>query len=93
MTIGFVRLELLIYDAQSLKEKRSILKSIRTRLSQRYNVSVAETDFQNSWQRTELSLVTVSNEKVISERELERALAFIDGQPEVERTVTKYEWL
>ncbi|GAE36073.1 DUF503 domain-containing protein [Halalkalibacter akibai] len=93
MIIGFVRCELLIYDAQSLKEKRSVLKSIQTRLKQRFNISVAETDHHDVWQRTELTMVTVSNDRAVCERELQKALTLIDSQPEAERTVTDYEWL
>ncbi|ARK30961.1 hypothetical protein BkAM31D_14560 [Halalkalibacter krulwichiae] len=93
MIIGFVRLELLIYDAQSLKEKRSVLKSLHTRLKQRFNISVAETDHHNTWQRAELTMVTVSNDRTVCERELQKALALIDSQPEAERTVTDFEWL
>ncbi|KHF39737.1 hypothetical protein LQ50_12925 [Halalkalibacter okhensis] len=91
--IGFIRVELLIYDAQSLKEKRSVLKSIQTRLKQRFNVSVAETDHHDVWQRAELSLVTVSNDRAVCERELQKTLSLIDGDPKIERTVTDYEWL
>lgn len=91
--IGAERCELLIYDVQSLKQKRSVLKSIQTRLKQRYNLSVAETAYYDSWQRAELTLVTVANDRVVCERELQRALTLIDGQPEAERTITEYEWL
>ncbi|WP_332690307.1 DUF503 domain-containing protein [Halalkalibacter lacteus] len=93
MIIGFVRLELLIYDAQSLKEKRSVLKSIQTRVKQRFNLSVAETDHHDVWQRAELTMVTVSNDRAVCERELQKALALIDGEPDAERTITDYEWL
>lgn len=93
MIIGAVHFELFLYGVQSLKEKRSIIKSIHTKIKQRYNVSIAEIDFQNSWQRAALAIVTVSNERLICEREMERALNLIDKQPEVERTVTTYEWL
>ncbi|WP_062050813.1 DUF503 domain-containing protein [Bacillus sp. JCM 19034] len=93
MVIGSVRFELLIYDAQSLKEKRSVLKSVRTRLQQKYNLSVAEIGYQDVWQRAELAIVTVSKNQTICERELQRALAFVDAEPAVERTVTRFEWL
>ncbi|MBP3951995.1 DUF503 domain-containing protein [Bacillus suaedae] len=93
MMIGSVRLELMIYDVQSLKEKRSVLKSLQTRIKQRFNISVAETAHHDVWQRAELTLVTVSNDRAVCDRELQRALALIDGQPEAERTVTEYEWL
>ncbi|WP_207634173.1 DUF503 domain-containing protein [Halalkalibacter urbisdiaboli] len=93
MIIGSVRCELLIYDANSLKAKRSVLKSLLTRLKQRFNISVAETDHQNVWQRAEIVLVTVASERVICERELQRALALIDSETEAERTITEFEWL
>ncbi|OLO40986.1 hypothetical protein BTR23_05525 [Alkalihalophilus pseudofirmus] len=91
--IGAVYCELLIYDAQSLKDKRSVLKSLITRLKQRFNVSVAEIGHQNVWQRSEIAVVTVSSDRIVAEQELERALSFIDRMTELERTVTNYEWL
>ncbi|WP_216827948.1 DUF503 domain-containing protein [Alkalihalobacterium elongatum] len=93
MTIGAVYCELLIYDAQSLKDKRSVLKSLITRLKQRFNVSVAEIGHQNVWQRSEIAVVTVSTTKNVAEQEIDRVLAFIDRMTELERTVTNYEWL
>jgi uncharacterized protein YlxP (DUF503 family) len=91
--IGAVYCELMIYDAQSLKDKRSVLKSLVTKLKQRYNVSVSEINHQNVWQRSELAIVTVASDKTVADKELQRALAFIDGITEVERTITNYEWL
>lgn len=90
--IGAVTVECLIYDTQSLKEKRSVLKSIITKLKQRLNVSVSETGFQDLWQRTEITIVTVASNRVVSEKELNKALAMIDSIPEIERTITNFEW-
>jgi uncharacterized protein len=90
--IGFVACECLIYDAQSLKEKRAVLQRIMTRLKQKYNISVAEIDHQNVWQRTTLGIVAITSNRVTTERELLRALDLIDSFPELERTVTTFEW-
>lgn len=90
--IGSASCECMVYDAHSLKDKRSVLQRIITRLRQRYNVSVAETDFQDLWQRTEITIVAVSAQKVIAEKELDKALKMIDSFPEIERTVTTVEW-
>lgn len=90
--IGAVTSECLIYDAQSLKEKRSVVKSIITRLKQRLNVSVSETGFQDLWQRTEITIVAVASNRVVAEKELRKALAMIDSIPEIERTITNFEW-
>lgn len=90
--IGSVTCECLIYDVQSLKGKRAVLKSIITRLKQRLNIAVSETDFQDLWQRTEISIVTVASDRVVAEKELNKALAMIDCTPEIERTITHFEW-
>jgi uncharacterized protein len=90
--IGSVTCECLIYDVQSLKGKRAVLKSIITRLKQRLNISVSETGYQDLWQRTEISIVTVASVRVVAEKELNKALAMIDATPEIERTITNFEW-
>lgn len=85
--------ECIIYDAQSLKEKRSVLKRVITRIQNDFNVSVSELDYQNLWQRTCFGLVVVASDKVIAEQTIQRTLAFIDSFPELERTETVLEWL
>ncbi|WP_409294340.1 DUF503 domain-containing protein [Peribacillus sp. SCS-26] len=91
--IGHAEFECLIYDAHSLKDKRAVLQRIMTRLKQKFNISVAETGHQDVWQRTQLSIVTVSSSRQVSEKELQRALQFLDSFPEIERTITEIEWL
>ncbi|NCU16489.1 DUF503 domain-containing protein [Pallidibacillus pasinlerensis] len=86
-------IECLIYDAQSLKEKRSVLQRIITRLRNQFNISIAEVDHQNVWQRTKIKIVTVSSSKNIAEQEFQKALTLIDSFPEIERTVTHVDWL
>jgi len=90
--IGYVECECIIYDAQSLKEKRAVLQRMITRLKQKYNVSVAEIDYQNVWQRTKLGIVAVASNRITTEMELQRALGMLDSFPEIERTVTTFEW-
>lgn len=91
--IGSLQCECIIYDTHSLKEKRAVLQRVMTRLKQKYNVSIAETDFQDLWQRTELSIVAVASSRKPVERELQNVLHFLDSFPEIERTITHIEWL
>ncbi|MGM9928819.1 MAG: DUF503 domain-containing protein [Bacillus sp. (in: firmicutes)] len=91
--IAYAEFEAIIYDAHSLKEKRAVLQRIMTRLRQKYNVAVAEVDFQDLWQRTKLAVVTVSSSHTASEKELQRILQFVDSFPEIERTITDIQWL
>lgn len=93
MIIGLAECECIIYDAHSLKEKRAVLQRIITRIKQKYNVSVAEVDYQDLWQRTKIAIVAVASVKVSAEFELQNALKLIDSFPEIERTITDLEWL
>jgi uncharacterized protein len=90
--IGFVQCECIIYDAQSLKEKRAVLQRIITRLKQKFNVSVSEIDHHDVWQRTAIGIVAITASKHTTERELQNALNMIDSFPEIERSVTSFEW-
>ncbi|NPC92618.1 DUF503 domain-containing protein [Bacillus sp. WMMC1349] len=90
--IGFVECECIIYDALSLKEKRAVLKRVLTRIRGRFNVSIAEIAYQDTWQHTSFGIAAVSSSRVHTEKELQRVLAFIDSFPEIERTITRTEW-
>jgi uncharacterized protein len=70
MTVGLLVLELEIFGAQSLKEKRFILKSLLARLPNKHNVAVAETRHQNLWQRAEIAVVTVASSRQVVEATL-----------------------
>ena len=63
MFVGIYQLELFIPESNSLKSKRFILKSLKTRIRNKFNVSVAEVDENDKWQKTVLGVATVSNEK------------------------------
>ncbi|WNB90359.1 DUF503 family protein [Bacillus sp. NEB1478] len=91
--IGLLTVEVFIYDAQSLKDKRSVVQKAVNRLRQRLNLAVSETDFQDLWQRSEISMVTVSSDKIIAEKELQKALAIITSITELEVTSSHVEWL
>ncbi|MCA1053554.1 DUF503 family protein [Rossellomorea aquimaris] len=90
--ITYVECECLIHDSHSLKEKRAVLQRVLTRLKQKFNVSVSEVDHQDVWQRTRIALVTVASSKSSSEKEMDRALNFIDSFPEWERIDTTREF-
>ena len=77
MFIGCLQVELLIPDSASLKEKRMVLKSIKQRLQNKFNISVAEIDHQNLWQRASLGIAMVSNENGHVSRAMDKILKFI----------------
>jgi hypothetical protein len=58
--IGVLTLELHLTEARSLKDKRHYVKSVKDRLRSRFNVAVAETEDQSLWNRSTITVVTVS---------------------------------
>jgi len=77
--VGLITWELHLDACHSLKEKRQIVKSLKDRLHQRFNVSAAETDYQDVWQRAELSACVVSTDRRHAEQVLREADRLVDG--------------
>jgi uncharacterized protein YlxP (DUF503 family) len=75
VVVGIVTWELHLAGCQSLKDKRQIVKSLKDRLHDRFNVSVAETDHQDLWQRAELSCCVVATDR----RQAQAVLSSADG--------------
>jgi len=61
MPIGLLTLEIYIPEAHSLKDKRQVLRSLKDRLRGKFNVAVAELEGQDSWQRSVVGIVSLSN--------------------------------
>lgn len=80
MIIGVISWELEIFGCHSLKEKRSVVKSLKDRLHDRFNVSVAETGHQDVWQRAELTACVVAGQKKIAESVLQSADDLVAGE-------------
>ncbi len=70
-TIGVLTLELVLRNAQSLKDKRHVVKSLQDRLRGKFNVAVAEIDCQDLWQRAVVAAVTVSSDHTHAEKVLQ----------------------
>ena len=70
MPIGLLTLEIHIPDAHSLKDKRQVLRSLKDRLRARFNVAVAELDHQDTWQRAQVGVVSLSNDAAHLEQSL-----------------------
>ena len=70
-SIGVLTLDIHIEDAHSLKDKRHVVKGLKDRLRSRFNVSVAEIDAQEMWQRGVVAAVTVSGDRKRAESVLQ----------------------
>ncbi|MGH9568155.1 MAG: DUF503 domain-containing protein [Candidatus Angelobacter sp.] len=63
MPIGYLMLEIHIEAAHSLKDKRQVVRSLKDRLRNNFNVSVAEIDATDLWQRATLGVVSISDSR------------------------------
>ncbi|HYU01787.1 MAG TPA: DUF503 domain-containing protein [Gemmatimonadales bacterium] len=79
MVVGLITWELHLEGCRSLKDKRHVLKSLKDRLHNRFNVSAAETAHQDLWQRAELTACVVSNERGHAGNVLREADRLVDG--------------
>jgi uncharacterized protein YlxP (DUF503 family) len=79
MPVGLLTLELHIEHAQSLKDKRQVLRSLKDRLRAKFNVAVAELEYHDTWQRSVVGIVTISNEEHHVEESLQQVLAEADN--------------
>lgn len=75
MPIGLLTLEIHIPDAHSLKDKRQVLRSLKDRLRHKYNVAVAELEYQNTWQDSVVGVVTLSGNAAHVEKSLRTIFA------------------
>jgi uncharacterized protein YlxP (DUF503 family) len=63
MPIAFLTLEVTIEAAQSLKDRRQVVRSLKDRLRTSFNVAVAELDSAELWNRATIGVVSVSNSR------------------------------
>jgi uncharacterized protein len=79
MPVGLLTLELHIADAQSLKDKRQVLRSLKDKLRRNFNVAVAELEHHDQWQRSVVGVVTISNEEKHLREVLQKVLDEADN--------------
>lgn len=81
MRVGLLRVRLILRESRSLKDKRGVVKSIKEKLRNRFNVSVAEVGGLNNRQIAELGVALVANDSRFIESSLSKVLGFIRGNP------------
>ncbi|MDD2556269.1 MAG: DUF503 domain-containing protein [Syntrophaceticus sp.] len=84
LVIGLCTIELHIGGAHSLKDKRRILKSLIDRVKAHHNVSIAEIDNQDIWQRSTVAFVCVANERKHTFQVLNSVVKVFEKQGEYE---------
>jgi uncharacterized protein YlxP (DUF503 family) len=93
MVVGLCTVELFISESQSLKDKRQVLHSLKDRIRGKFNLSVAEVDGQDLWQKAVLGMACVANDGGHVNQVLEQALNVIKAMPAFEIVRTQRELL
>ncbi|MCU0724454.1 MAG: DUF503 domain-containing protein [Planctomycetes bacterium] len=92
MTVGVLRVSLLLRESHSLKDKRRVVRSIKDRVRARLNVAISEVASQDFHQRADLAAVTVSEARDQVDSSLQAVLRIIDAAHEAERFETRMEY-
>jgi len=78
MKIGLLQIELYLSQCGSLKQKRMILNGLKSKLRDKFNISIIEADYQDKWQRSILAVACISNNEKIVDSTFNQILNFID---------------
>jgi uncharacterized protein len=93
MTVGLARLTLFLPTSHSLKEKRMVVRRVKDRTKQKFNVSCAEVEENDVWQRAVIGVALVGNDRRFVESAIDEVVRFIRGEVEVtnvEREIQTY---
>jgi uncharacterized protein YlxP (DUF503 family) len=83
MTVGVLQLELSVTDAMSLKDKRRVIKSLKDRIANEHNVSIAEVGAQDEHRRCILGMAMVGTDRQYVEGGLSKLVDFVRMTPQV----------
>ncbi|MBI2843837.1 MAG: DUF503 domain-containing protein [Armatimonadetes bacterium] len=81
MVVGILTVTLSIPGANSLKDKRQVLKSLLDNVRQKFSVSAAEVDDNDTWRRAIIGIACVSNDTGMSNRILDKVVDYIESNP------------
>lgn len=80
MHVGVARVALQVAESSSLKDKRTVVKSVVQRVRNRFNVAIAEIDTQDTWQLITLGIVCVSDDPRHANEMLSKVIDFIESE-------------
>ena len=89
MSVGLLLLDCYIPESRSLKDKRRILTSLTERLRRRFNIAIAEVEYQDQWQRAQLAVVLVNTNWRMLQSTTSKLIEYVDRDRRVEVTNTE----
>jgi uncharacterized protein YlxP (DUF503 family) len=83
MTVGIARLTLFLPEVHSLKEKRMVLRRVKDRARQKFNLAIAEVGDNDLWQRAQLGVAVLGNDRRFVASALDEVVRFVRSEVEV----------
>jgi uncharacterized protein YlxP (DUF503 family) len=93
MFVLALEVDLHLAEARSLKDKRSVVKSLVDGSRRRYGVAAAEVGFQEQWQRSMLGFAVVASSERHATEVIDEVDRFVWSHPEVQVLATERRWL
>ncbi|MBW1667561.1 MAG: DUF503 domain-containing protein [Deltaproteobacteria bacterium] len=93
MVVGTLKIEFRLHDSRSLKGKRKIVRSMVDRVKNKFNISVAEIGSNDKWQKIELGITTVGNDRRHIDASLNNVMSFLESLYLAELVESKKEIL
>lgn len=79
MVVGTLKIEFRLFDNRSLKGKRKVVRSMVDKVKAKFNVSIAEIGSNDKWQKIELGISAVGNDRRHIDSSLNHILVFLDS--------------
>ncbi len=79
MVVGTLKIEFLLFDNRSLKGKRKVVRSMIDKVRSKFNAAIAEVGANDKWQKIELGVTTVANDRRHVDSSLNHILDFLDS--------------
>jgi len=89
MIIGFLSLDIHLPYSHSLKEKRQRLSGFKDRIKNKFNVAIAELDYQDKWQRSRLGFTTLNSSRSVVENMLNKIIR--EAEEHIEGEIIDHE--
>jgi uncharacterized protein len=83
MTVGIARITVFLPASQSLKEKRAVLRRLKSLVRDKFNASFAEVGENDLWQRAALGVALVGKDRAFAESALDELVRFVEGHADV----------
>jgi len=93
VTVGVLRLTVYLHENHSLKGKRSVLRRVKARVREKFNVSIAEADDHDLWQRAVIGISQVGTDQAFVDGALREVVRCIDDMQLVELGEEQLEFL